>query len=236
MSRPLAIALLLSLAAPLAHAQEVVAALDVLDAAAREMNLADREAFAADEEADVDEEAYDDEESYDEDVEYCGGGEMSVVDLAFDEMEYGDVNTAHRDLVAGLQNGTVQAWERARGVALLAELQLRRGQPGRAIVNFRRAERMEAGVTEASRVALATALYLRGETRAAHEEASAAHDQQCSDQWALAACYGANIVLARTAEDDGARRAATDAATSLRDAHPDLAEAFDALDARVTGS
>lgn len=228
MSRTLTIALLLSIAAPLAHAQdgELVAALDPSALVATDAS----ETYVEDEEY------IEDEEYAEDDLEYCGGGPMSAVDIAWDQMEYGDENVAHRGLVDALRSGGVEAWERARGITLLAELQLRRGEPGRAIVNFRRAERLEPGVTDSSRVALATALYLRGQRRAAREEAQTAHDEQCADRYATAACYGANLVLSRTAGDEDTRRAALEAASTLRDANPDLADAFDAIDAQVAGS
>ncbi len=235
MSRSLVFALVLALgglAAPVAHAQEL-AALDPGVAAAPATD-----GYAADES--VDEEEYEDEyadEEYDEDVEYCGGDEgMSVVDEAWDEMEYGDAERAYEILVAALRHGEVGAWERGRALSVLAELQLRRGEPGRAIVNFRRAEAIEAGVTDQSRVALATALFLRGEAGEAREEARVAHDVLCSDTYAVAGCYAANVILARTERSAEARLAASDAARTLRQANPDLASAFDAADARVAGS
>lgn len=233
MSRSLAFALVLALggiAAPLAQAQELAA----LDGAVTAV-APDSDGFAEDEGDVEDEEVYEDEE-YEEDIEFCGGGDMSIVDEAWDEMEYGDPQQAYETLVGALRHGEVGEWERGRALTILAELQLRRGEPGRAIVNFRRAEALEPGVTDESRVQIATALYLRGESVEAREEAQAAHDELCSDTYAVAGCYAANLILAHTGRDPQARVAASDAAQSLRQANPDLADAFDAADARVAGS
>ncbi len=232
MSRSLTFALVLALggvAAPVAGAQTLA----TLDPA-----VVPAEAFAADDEdaLEAEEEYVDDEEYVEEEMEYCGDGEMSVVDEVYDEMEYGDAERAYERLVAALRAGEVEEWERARGVALLAELQLRRGEPGRAVVNFLRAEQIEPGSTTASRVQLATALYLRGEAADALEEARTAHDEQCSDPYAVASCYTANVLLSRAEPDAEARVAAASAAATLREGHPDLATVFDATDARITGS
>ncbi|MCB9594726.1 MAG: hypothetical protein H6719_18545 [Sandaracinaceae bacterium] len=236
MSRSLVFALALGLFAPLAHAQDGDGRLATLDP---ELTAGD-ETFAedaGDEDQDYeDEEAYDDEDYGDEDVEYCGGGDMSVVDEVWDEMEYGDAGRAYENLVAALRGGEVEDWERGRALSILAELQLRRGEPGRALVNFERAERIDPGITEASRVAIATALYLRGERVQAQREAQVAHDELCSDEYAVAGCYTANLILARIAPAADARVAASDAAASLRGDYPDLESAFDAADAQVRGS
>lgn len=241
MSRSLALALVLALggiAAPVAHAQEL-AALDpeVAAMAPASDGYAEDEGVPADETYAEDEGDYEDEEYLDEEVEFCGGDEeLSVVDQAWDEMEYGDPETAYESLVSALRHGEVGSWERGRALAILAELQLRRGEPGRAIVNFRRAEAVEPGSIDQSRVQLATALYLRGESFEAREEAQAAHDELCSDTYAVAGCYAANLILSRTERDAQARVVASDAAQTLRQANPDLSDAFDAADARVAGS
>lgn len=191
----------------------------------------------ADEEDALAEDGYYDEDEYlGEDIEFCGGGPMSIVDEAWDENEYGDPGVAYELLVDALRGGQVEEWERGRALALLAEIQLGRGEPGRAIVNFRRAERFEPGVTEPSRTALAAALLRRGERREARDEARAAHEALCDDQYAVAGCYTANLILARTAPRADERTAAAQAARTLRDANPDLSDAFDRADARVAGS
>jgi len=224
------IALFITLAAPAsALAQQGPLAAIRPDAVA-----AAEDGFASDE---VAEDEYLDEEEYlDEDIEFCGGGPMSVVDEVWDEMEYGDASVAYDLLVDALRHGDVEDWERGRALAILAELQLRRGEPGRAIVNFERAERLEPGVTEPSRTAIATALLLRGERRLARDEAQTAHEELCDDQYAVAGCYAANLILARTAPRAEERVAAQQAARTLREANPDLADAFDRADAQVAGS
>jgi len=229
------LALLLSLAAPAsALAQQgPLAAIDP-DAVSAVEAAADPDEFAPDEVSE--EEHYDEEEYLDEDIEFCGGGEVSLLDEVWDENEYGDAGVAYDLLVDALRTGEIEDWERGRALALLAEMQLERGEPGRAIVNFQRAERVEPGVTDPSRTALATALLLRGERRQALDEAQAAHEELCDDQYAVAGCYTANLILARTARRADERTAALQAARTLRDANPDLADAFDRADAQVAGS
>lgn len=170
------------------------------------------------------------EEIYDEEIEYCGGGDISLVEELYEQMEWGSPADAYTTLVAALRNGEIERYERAGAIALLGELQLRLGQPGRAIVNFRRAEAFQAGVTEPYRMALATALYLRGERRKAAEEAHAIHDRTCATRYRETGCYGANQILARTAHTASERASAASDVVTIRAAHPDLAESFDALD------
>lgn len=235
MSRSLALAIVLALGfvAPEAGAQS----LDGVQVAALDEDPSGEQAFA-DEEGYEDEydEDYADEDYADEEMEYCGGGEMSLVDEIWDEMEYGDPASAHDTLVDALQTGDVDPWERGRALSLLAELQLRRGEPGRAIVNFQRAEHISPGVTDMSRVARATALYQWGERRQARVAARTAHEELCSDQYAVAGCYAANLILAETERAPGERLAAADAAATLRRANPDLANALDEVDVQVAGS
>ncbi|MBX3269276.1 MAG: hypothetical protein KF729_03390 [Sandaracinaceae bacterium] len=185
-------------------------------------------------EAEQDDE-YAEDETYDEEMEYCGGGE-SVLDEARYEMESGDEAGAHRRLVAALREGRVEEWERGYALALLGELQLRRGEPGRALVNFTRAQRIEPSATSSWRASIATALYLRGRRTDARETAREAREDACADVYAVASCYAANLVLSRTERDAETRAAAAEALATLRAAHPGSEDAFADVERRVRGS
>lgn len=168
-------------------------------------------------------------------VEFCGGGgEASEVDLAYYEMEEGRLARARRMLVTALREGAVDEWQRGHALATLAEVQLRLRAYAQAVVNYRKALRVDPdGVTETARVGLATALYLRGSQRAAHDEALAAEEAVCGDQWSIVACFGATSIVSRTSTDDAERQQATDALTQIRESHPDQASSFDEVEHRL---
>mgnify|MGYP001450441786 CR=1 FL=1 len=228
MPRTLALTLLALASVPTsALAQPGGAALATFDPS---LAAAAAEAPAADAEPGGDaQDDYADDETYDEETEYCGG-EGSVLDEAGYALESGDPVEAYTLLVGALRAGAVEEWERGYAFALLAELQLRRGEPGRALGNFARAERVEPGSTSSRRAHLATALYLRGRRAAAREAAREAREDVCSDR------YAANVVLSRAERDAAARAAAAEALATLRATYPDSAAAFALVDAWVAGS
>lgn len=180
-------------------------------------------------------EDFEGEDLDDEHVEFCGGGEETVVDLAYYALE-ADPAEARRMLVDALRRGDVDEWQRGYALSYLAEAQLRLGQYRSAVINYRKALAVDPnGVTQAARVGLASALYLAGASSAAHREARTAADAVCSDRWAQVPCYAAQRILARTARGD-ARAEASEAAQALRDAHEHLAASFDDVDARLRAS
>ncbi len=205
------------------------------DAAAEAVEAAEDTAAEAGEAAESEEYA---EEEYDEEEyegeSFCGGGEESVVDMAYYEMQDGNLARARSMLVTALREGGVDDWQRGYALATLAEVQLRLRQYGQAVVNYRKALRIDAdGVGAAARVGLATALYLRGIRAAAHEEAVLARDEVCADRYSMAACYGAQWIIARTSRDATERTEATETLGRIRADHPDLAESLDEVEDRL---
>ncbi|MEC7520777.1 MAG: hypothetical protein VYE22_12970 [Myxococcota bacterium] len=168
---------------------------------------------------------------FEEDVEFCGGGEETLVDEAYYAMEGGDAEGARDLLIDALRRGDVADWERPSAIVTLAEAQLRLGETRSAVVNYRKAlRRWPDQVGPGARVGLASALFLRGSRGAAFTAASAAADQVCSDRWSQVACYGAQQIIARTSRDDDQRAAAATRAAGLRGEYADLTESFDRLD------
>jgi tetratricopeptide (TPR) repeat protein len=180
------------------------------------------------------EEEYNEEEDYEDEGEhFCGGGESTPVDLAYYEMEEGRVQRARRMITEALRNGQVDEWQRPYALSLLAETQLRLGDYGSAVVNYRKAIRIDSESNPASRVGLATALFMRGARARADREATTARDAVCPDQYNFVACYGAQAILAQTSSDPTARETATNALQQIRTAHPEAAEQYDAMDRRI---
>lgn len=178
------------------------------------------------------------EEEYDEEVfegeSFCGGGEESVVDLAYYEMQDGRLARARSMLVTALREGAVDEYQRGYALSTLAEIQLRMRQYGQAVVNYRKALRVDPdGVGAATRVGLATALYLRGAARSAYAEASGVRDDVCGDPYAMVACYGAQWIVAHTSRDAAERQEATDILGQIRADHPDLSEELDQVEGRL---
>ena len=177
------------------------------------------------------EDEYLEDEYLDEEVEFCGGGEESVVDEAYYAMEAGDAEGARDMLVDVLRRGDVEEWERPSALVTLAEAQLRLGETRSAVVNYRKALVLYPDQTgAAARVGLASALFVRGSRNAAYETARAVAEEVCADRWAQVACYGAQQIVARTSRDDDERSRAASDAHAMRDAHANLAPSFDALD------
>ena len=136
-------------------------------------------------------------------------------------------------LVDALRNGEVDDWQRGHALAFLAEAQLRLGQPRSAVINYRKALRVDPdGLGDATRVGLATALYLTGARGAAQAEAEHAAANVCGDRWSQVPCYAAQRILALTERGD-ARATAELEARRLRDTHTQYAESFDDVDARL---
>lgn len=181
---------------------------------------------------DVDaDDAYLEDEYVDEDVEFCGGGDASIVDEAYYAMEAGDAEGARDLLVDVLRRGDVEEWERPSALVTLAEAQLRLGETRSAVVNYRKALVLypeQAGA--AARVGLASALFVRGARGAAYQAARAAADEVCADRWAQVACYGAQQIVARTSRDDDERSRAASEARAMREANAELSQSFDTLD------
>jgi tetratricopeptide (TPR) repeat protein len=184
---------------------------------------------ASEEESFVEEEEYDDYSGED----FCGGGEETVVDLAYYELEAGNHARARNMLVEGLRTGTIEQWQRPYALTTLAEVQLHLGQYGQAIVNYRKALRLDPDTSMASHVGLATALYMRGSMEAARAEAVIARDALCSDQYSQVACFGAQAILARTATEASEREAASQAMQTIRDSQADAAEQLDQAERRL---
>ena len=176
------------------------------------------------------------EEEYGE-VEFCGGGgEESVVDLAYYEMQEGRLARAREMLVTALREGAVDEWQRGHALATLAEVQLRMRQYRMAILNYRKALRADPDNLPATvRVGLATALHLRGARASAHEVALEARDEVCDDRWSMVECFAANAVIVETSRDAAEIEAATRSLSELRAAHPDRATSFDEIEARLEG-
>lgn len=167
-------------------------------------------------------------------VEFCGAGESSVVDLAYYEMQDGRLRRARRMLVTALREGAVEAWQRGQALATLAEVQLRLRQYRRAVVNYRKALRVDPDELPVTvRVGLATALHLRGARAAAHEQAAAAREEVCANRWSMVECFAANALLVRTSRDAAEVERATETLSALRAAHGDLAASFDEVEARL---
>lgn len=169
-------------------------------------------------------------------VEFCGGGEESVVDLAYYEMQEGHLSRAREMLVTALREGAVDEWQRGHALATLAEVQLRMRQYRMAILNYRKALRADPDNLPATvRVGLATALHLRGARASAHEVAAEVRDEVCDDRWSMVECFAANAVIAATSRDAVEIEAATRSLSELRAAHPDRATSFDEIEARLEG-
>jgi cytochrome c-type biogenesis protein CcmH/NrfG len=165
---------------------------------------------------------------------FCGGGEPSVVDEAYAEMDSGNLARARQLLVRALQSGRVDGWQRGYALAMLAEVQLRLRQYGQAVVNYRKALRIDPdGVGGTTRVGLATALLLHGARRAAHREARAARDAVCADPYAQVACYAALSVITRTTDDEAERTEAGALLQQLRASHAAHAASFDEIEQRL---
>ncbi|HJL14414.1 MAG TPA: hypothetical protein RMH99_02090 [Sandaracinaceae bacterium LLY-WYZ-13_1] len=173
-----------------------------------------------------------DEVLYDEEVEFCGGGEESVVDLASYELEDAPA-VARRMLVRALRRGAVDEWQRPWALSTLAEAQLRLGRPRRAILNYREALRLApSDLGSHARVGLATAYYLAGARDRAHAEAAGVVDEVCASRWSQVPCYGARRIVALTARGEASHQAA-EAAARVRASHPRWADGFDVIDARL---
>ena len=183
----------------------------------------------------LDEEDYDDEEDYgDEDVEFCGGGEETIVDMAYYELEADHPAEASRMMIEALREGTVADWLRPQALLTLAEAQLRTGQAGAAVLNYRKAIRSNPDdVGDSARVGLASALYLRHRPRLAHEAASEVASAVCSSRYSQVECYAIRLVVARTSRERAERDEAVEAARQLRASHADLTSSFDDVDARL---
>lgn len=223
-------------------AVEAAPQLPAQEAPAEDADAGDVPAAAADAgdaaEGEADEgEAYAEEEYDEEEYEgegFCGGGEESVVDMAYYEMQDGNLARARSMLVTALREGGVDEWQRGYALATLAEVQLRLRQYGQAVVNYRKALRIDAdGVGAAARVGLATALYLRGMRAAAHEEARVAQSEVCADRYSMAACYGAQWIIAHTSRDASEREQATETLGRIRADHPDIAASLDEVEHRL---
>jgi tetratricopeptide (TPR) repeat protein len=180
------------------------------------------------------EDAEAEEEDYG-DVEFCGGGgEESVVDLAYYEMQDGRLARAREMLVTALREGAVDEWQRGHALATLAEVQLRMRHYAQAVLNYQKALRVDPDNLPATvRVGLASALYFRGARARAHELALEVRDEVCGDRWSMVECFAANSVLVRTSRDAGEIEAARSTLSELRTANPDLATSFDEVEARL---
>jgi tetratricopeptide (TPR) repeat protein len=220
-----------------AQSDEPPAADPALGAPVPSVGAAAESEMAADAEEDfADDETYDEEGEGEEEYyegDFCGGGEETQVTLASYELEEGNVARARRMIVEALQNGQVEGWERPYALSVLAEAQLRLGAYQQAAVNYRKALRIDADSAPASRVGLATALYLGGSQRAAREEATTARDILCSDQYSYMACFGAQAVLAATERDASDRDVASQAMETIRAAHPENEEQFEQTERRI---
>ncbi len=173
------------------------------------------------------------EEDYGE-VEFCGGGEESVVDLAYYEMQEGRLARAREMLVTALREGAVDEWQRGHALATLAEVQLRMRQYHMAVLNYQKALRADPDNLPATvRAGLATALHLRGARARAHELAAEVRDEVCDDRWSMVECFAANAVIVETSRDAAEIEAATRSLSELRAAHPDRATSFDEVEARL---
>jgi tetratricopeptide (TPR) repeat protein len=181
------------------------------------------------------EEEYNEEEDYEgyEGEDFCGGGESTPVDLAYYEMEEGRIQRARRMITEALRTGQVDEYQRPYALALLAETQLRLGNYGSAVVNYRKSLTIDSDSNPASRVGLATALFMVGARNRADREATTARDLVCPDQYNYVACYGAHAILAQTSSDSAARDTATQALQQIRTAHPEGEEQYNAMDRRL---
>ena len=177
---------------------------------------------------------YDDE--FEED--FCGGDE-SVVDWAYMELEEGNLDEAKALLVDAIRTGTVEAWERADAHALLGEVQLRLGQDASAAHNYRRALALDPAGAGAARVGLAAVLLRSGDAAAALGEADRFIAEQCSERIVNpAGCFGALSIRAVTTLDDAVMFESMRAAELLRrpdgDAFARLIESIDPAHAPAT--
>jgi cytochrome c-type biogenesis protein CcmH/NrfG len=172
------------------------------------------------------------EEQYEE--EFCGGDEWTVVDEAYQLLGSSSYEEARQVLVTALREGGVDTWRRGQALAMLAEAQLHLGEYSAAVLNYRKALRIDAhGATSSSSVGLATALYLRGARGAAHQQAISVVDAVCGDPYGMVGCYAAQAVIAATTRDPAERDTARATMAQLRAAHSDHAESFDRLDQRI---
>ncbi len=174
------------------------------------------------------------EESEEYEEEFCGGDEPSMVDVASGELESGEPESARDILVEALRQGGIESWERPRALIVLAEAQLRLGETRHAIFNYRKGLRLDPGAGAEARVGLATALYLHGIAREAHDVAVTARSELCVQEWAAVACFGATSIVARTGLDPSERAQANEEIGELRVIHSDLHPSFDEVEARLS--
>jgi hypothetical protein len=145
-----------------------------------------------------------------------------------------DPASAQQVLIWALRRGEIDSSTRPQALALLAEAQLRDGNAGSAIINYRKAARLGLDA-EQLRPALAMAYAAHDELQRAYREARPIAGPTCSEHYSQSECYAAEAVLAVAAPRRAERNRAEDAMLSIRDAHEEIADDLDRVDAMVFG-
>jgi len=135
---------------------------------------------------------------------FCGARELTTVMEAYDLFYSDEIESAREVVTEALRTGEVPPYERATALILLAQTQLRMGQPVPAAINYRRAIAHDPDHARfGTRVGLAYALELAGFHKEAREEAEGFVEEVCSADGPSQhmACYGAHTLLSRMTED-----------------------------------
>lgn len=161
----------------------------------------------------------------DGEVEYCGGGEMSVVEEAWYEYTEGAPEVARQLLADRLKRGEVRAWEKAAALSLLAHIQLEMGDDRPAAYNYARAIELEPELSHTTtRLGHVAALFRLGRYDEALALSRAHIREACTAGQSTLECYGAYVIVSQLTEDETELFESMRSAESIRSAHPTMYE------------